>query len=85
MVRKKEEKNYILTLNTNLPHHIAQILKWQFVLALFALIAVQIHKENRECIEESNKLLGSHTMDRNVRDAVSLLLLRLSLKANKLF
>lgn len=47
---KKNKTNYILTLNTNLPHHIAQILKWQFVLALFTLhrcTNTQEHKEIR--------------------------------------
>lgn len=31
------EKKYIWTFHTSLSHHIAQILKWQFVLALFVL------------------------------------------------
>lgn len=41
---KKKKKNYIQTLNTSLPHHIAQILKWQFVLALSAP-SVYINKQ----------------------------------------
>lgn len=35
MVKKTKQEHYIQTLNTSLPHHIAQILKWEFVLALF--------------------------------------------------
>lgn len=41
---KTLKKNYIQTLNTSLPHHIAQILKWQFVLALSAP-SVYINKQ----------------------------------------
>lgn len=48
--KKKHGKNDILTLHTSLPHHIAQILKWQFVLALFVLC---LHRnKNQTCTQK---------------------------------
>lgn len=74
----KKKKNYIQTLNTSLPHHIAQILKWQYYTG--PLCSIFVHTQTVNCALKRDKLHSSHATRRQVKGKARRMLFGITLE-----
>lgn len=72
------KKNYIQTLNTSLPHHIAQILKWQYYTG--PLCSIFVHTQTVNCALKRDKLHSSHATRRQVKGKARRMLFGITLE-----